>query len=139
MATDLKELIRQYVEQVWNLGNPAALDQLTTPSFTYLLAGQPGRDRAGMQQFIKMTHVAFPDWRVQIVDIIAEGSSVVIRWQGRVTHQGVFQGILPTGKQITVSGINIYRIAGDKISAEWEQTDSLAMLQQLGVLPRPGA
>jgi steroid delta-isomerase-like uncharacterized protein len=89
-----------------------------------------------MQQFIKMIRVAFPDWRVQIVDIIAEGNTVVIRWQGQVTHQGVFQGIPPTGKQVTVSGINIYHVIDGKVDAEWEQTDSLGMLQQLGVLPR---
>ena len=136
LTNELKALAHQYVEQIWNLGNLAALDDLTTPTYTYQLGGQPGRDRAGMQQFIKMIRVAFPDWRVQIVDIIAEGNMVVIRWQGQVTHQGVFQGIPPTGKQVAVSGINMYRVIDGKVDAEWEQTDSLGMLQQLGVLPR---
>lgn len=137
MTTDLKELIRQYVEQVWNLGNLAALVDLTTPEFTYQLAGQPGCNRAGMQQLIKTIHVAFPDWRVQIVDCIAEENTVVIRWQGQVTHLGVFQGIPATGKQITVSGINIYRVIDGRVAAEWEQTNSLGMLLQMGVLARP--
>jgi steroid delta-isomerase-like uncharacterized protein len=137
LTTDLKALIREYVEQIWNQGNLAALYDLTTPAFIYQLGGQPGRDRAGMRQFIEAIHSAFPDWRVQIVDIIAEGNTAVIRWQGQVTHLGVFQGIPPTGKQITVSGINIYRVVDGKVAAEWEQTDSLGMLMQLGVLPRP--
>ncbi len=136
MATnDSQALVRQYVEQVWNLADLAAFDSLTTPAFTYQLGGQPGRDRAGMRQFIGMIHTAFPDWGVQIVDILGEGNAVAIRWEGQVTHRGAFQGIPPTGKQIKVSGINIYHITGGKIAAEWEQTDSLGMLQQLDVLP----
>lgn len=83
-----------------------------------------------------MIRTAFPDWRVQIVEIIVEGNTVVIRWQGQVSHQGVFQGIPPTGKRVNVSGINIYHVTKGKIAAEWEQTDTLGMLQQLGVLPR---
>ena len=136
MTTDIKALIQEYVEQIWNLANLAALDDLTSPAFTYRLGGQPGRDRAGMRQFIEAIHIAFPDWRVQIVELIIEGNTAVIRWQGQVTHLGLFQGIPPTGKQITVSGINIYHVIDGKIAAEWEQTDSLGMLAQLGVLPR---
>lgn len=52
-----------------------------------------------------------------------------------MTHQGPFYGLPPTGRQIKASGINIYRIVGGKVDAEWEQTDSLGMLQQLGALP----
>jgi steroid delta-isomerase-like uncharacterized protein len=137
MTNDPKTLVRYYVEQVWNQENAAALAELTTPAFTYHLGGQPGRDQAGMEQFIAMIHTAFPDWRVEIVESIAEGNSVVIRWQGQVTHQGAFQGIPPTGKQINVSGINIYHIIAGQIATEWEQTDTVGMLQQLGVFSRP--
>jgi hypothetical protein len=65
-----KTLIHSYVERVWNRGEPAALEELTLPTFTYQLAGQPARDRAKMQDFIAMIHAAFPDWCVQIVDLI---------------------------------------------------------------------
>ncbi len=136
MATkDAKTLVRQYVESVWNRGDLAAFEELATPDFSYQLGGQPARDRAGMRQFIAMVRAAFPDWWVEIADIVAEGEMVAIRWQGQVTHEGNFYGIPPTGKRVTASGINIYRIAGGKIAAEWEQMDSLGLLQQLGVLP----
>lgn len=137
MSTDdVKSLVRQYVQKVWNHGDSAALDDLTTPAFAYYLAGQPPRNRTDMQQFIAMTHAAFPDWHVEIVDLIAEANTAAVRWQGQATHRGVFHGIPPTGKRVTVTGINLYRIADGKIAAEWEQTDSLGLLQQLGVLPR---
>jgi predicted ester cyclase len=81
-----------------------------------------------------MTRVAFPDWTVNIIEIFSDSDIVVVRWEGMATHNGVFQSIPPTGKRISVSGINIYRFEYGKISAEWEQMDSLGMLKQLGVL-----
>jgi len=134
---DPKSLVSRYIEEVWNKANLAALNDLTTPTFTYHLGGQPPRDIAAMQEFLQAVHVAFPDWRVQVQVIVAESNTVAVRWNGLVTHEGVFQGIPPTGKQISVCGINIYLIAEGKIAQEWEQMDSLGMLQQLGILPPP--
>ncbi len=134
---DVKALVSEFIEKVWNKADMAALDELTLATYTYHLGGQPARDRAAMQQFVQAVHVAFPDWRVQIQTIVAEGDSVAVQWNGRVTHQGPFQGLPPTGKAIDVAGINLYLIQDGKIAQEWEQMDSLGMLQQLGVLPAP--
>lgn len=129
---DAKALVERYVEEVWNGGDPAALEALTTPDFRYYLGGQPGRDRAAMAEFLAATRKAFPDWCVRAVEIAAEGEMVAVRWRGEVTHRGPFHGIPPTGKRLTVSGINLYRLAADKVAAEWEETDSLGILRQLG-------
>lgn len=132
MSEENKRLVQQYVESVWNQGDLIALKSLTTPTFSYWIGGQPARNQAGMEQFITATHSAFPDWRIEIVEILAEGIKVMIRWQGQVTHGGVFNGIPSTGKRIAVSGINIYQIEEGKISSEWEQTDTVGMLLQIG-------
>ena len=60
------------------------------------------------------------------------------RWTGRGTHKGDLIGIAPTGKQVTVTGISIQRIANGKIMEEWSTYDMLGMLQQLGVAHMPG-
>lgn len=136
MATEeAKELIQKYVEEVWTKGDINAIEDLTTPGFIYHLGGQPSRDKTKMGQFIKMVHFAFPDWKVKILDIFAEGDKVAIRWNCQATHKGIFRGIPPTGNKINFSGQNIYAIENDKIAQEWEHMDSLSMLQQLGVLP----
>jgi steroid delta-isomerase-like uncharacterized protein len=135
LAETYKSLVLNYIERIWNHGEIAALDELTTPTFLYHLGGQPGRNHAEMRQFITMLHTAFPDWRVQVVEIVAEESTVVIRWEGKVTHLGTFQGIAATGKQIVVNGINMYHVIDGKVAAEWEQTHTLGILQQMGVLP----
>jgi steroid delta-isomerase-like uncharacterized protein len=132
---DPKSLVRQYIERVWNQGDVDAFDAMVTPSYSYRIGGQPERDRIGFRQFLAMTRAAFPDWRVDVLDAVGEGNTVAVRWEGHVTHQGVFYGIPPTGKKLHVSGINLYRVVDGRIDWEWEQTDSLGMLQQLGVLP----
>ena len=60
---------------------------------------------------------------------------MAIRWKGLVTHKGAFYGIPPTNKRVSVTGINAYEIVDGKVATEWEQTDSLGLLQQLGSLP----
>ncbi len=135
MIDDAKDLVRQYVERIWNGGDAAALDELTSRGFAYHLGGQPARDRAEMAQFLRDMRVAFPDWRVEIGDLIAEGNRVAVRWHGLVTHGGPFRGLPATGRRVAVSGLNIYRLEGDRIVGEWEQMDSVGLLQQLGALP----
>jgi predicted ester cyclase len=54
------------------------------------------------------------------------------------THRGELLGIPPTGKQVRVGGISIFRLAGGKIAEQWEQLDRLALMHQLGALPTPG-
>jgi steroid delta-isomerase-like uncharacterized protein len=134
-VTDTEALVRRYVEEVWNRGSAASVDELTTSTFTYHLGGQPPRDRAALAQFIAATRQAFPDWRVEVDQAIADAARVAIRWHGRVTHRGVFHGVPPTGRAVTVTGINMYAISGNRIDSEWEQTDALGLLQQLGALP----
>jgi predicted ester cyclase len=46
-------------------------------------------------------------------------------------------GIAPTGKQVTMSGINILRIADGKIVEMWNQEDVLGMMRQIGAIPEP--
>jgi predicted ester cyclase len=73
-----------------------------------------------MRQFLESLRVAFPDWRVEVLDCIADGDRVGVRWQGRATHEGPFHGLSPTDKQVA-------------IATEWEQMDTIGLLTQLGV------
>ena len=85
-----------------------------------------------------MYRSAFPDMQLTIEDQIAEGDKVVTRWTARGTHQGELMGIPPTGKQATVTGITVGRVANGKFVESWSNFDALGMMQQLGVVPVPG-
>ncbi len=81
---------------------------------------------------------AFPDLAVTVDDVVAEGDKVVLRSTGRGTHTGDLQGIPPTGKSMTISAIDIFRMSGGRIAEQWEMFDQMGMMQQLGVIPAPG-
>jgi hypothetical protein len=74
-------------------------------------------------------------WRITVDEMIAEGDRVMVRWTFEGTHQSDYFGLPPTGKHITYSGINIFRITEDKIVEIWDISDRLWLWQQLGVLP----
>jgi predicted ester cyclase len=81
---------------------------------------------------------AFPDLKGTPEDQIAEGDKVVMRWTARGTHQGELQGIPPTGRRVTVTGIVISRAAEGKLVESWEVYDALGMMRQLGLVVIPG-
>jgi predicted ester cyclase len=71
-------------------------------------------------------------------DQIAQGDRVVTRWTAHARHMGEFQGVPPTGRQVTMTGIDIDRLANGKVVECWPMMDELSVLQQLGVVPMPG-
>jgi predicted ester cyclase len=81
---------------------------------------------------------AFPDWRYSIEDLIAGGDKVVARVTVYGTHQGNFLGIPATGTPVTMTEIQIVRVAFGQIVDMWANVDLLGMLQQLGAVPAPG-
>ena len=140
MSTEANEaLVRQYVQEVEIAKNLAALDELTSDDFVDHSVPPglpPGRE--GTRQVFTMYFAAFPDLQGTIDDVIAARDKVVIRGTIRATHQGEFMGIGPTDKQVTFTGIHIFRIAGGKIAEHWLEVDTLGLLQQLGAIPTSG-
>jgi steroid delta-isomerase-like uncharacterized protein len=131
-----KALIRRFYEEVFNNRNLAALDAFYAPDHIdhTLPPGLPIGPE-GTKQAIAIMLEGFPDLRITIEDMIAEGDKVVIRFTTHGTQQGTLGGIPPTSKQVAVSTIEITRIAGGKIVEDWGLDDRLGMLQQLGLVP----
>ena len=95
-------------------------------------------DGAGWKTFIAAFLAGFPDFQLALEDVLAEGDRVGVRWTFRGTHQGEFMGIAPTGKRVSMSAIEINRVAGGKVAEHWVVLDQLGLLQQLGAIPGPG-
>ena len=86
-------------------------------------------------QYGIMMFAAFPDGRHILEEVIAEDDKVVTRGTFSGTHQGELMGVSPTGKQVKFSVVHIDRVVNGKIVEHWGQGDTLAMMQQLGVVP----
>jgi steroid delta-isomerase-like uncharacterized protein len=88
-----------------------------------------------LNQFHASLFAAFPDAQRTVEDQFTDDIHVVTRWTATGTHQGEFMGIAPTGKRVIITGISIHRIADGRIVEEWQQWDSLGLMQQIGVVP----
>jgi predicted ester cyclase len=131
-----KAIARRYMENVMPQGDLRVAYDLCTPNFAHQFPGAPGSlDRAATEQVGRMFQAGFPDLRVTFEDQIAEEDKVVTRMTFYGTHRGDFQGLAPTGRPVTFTGINIARIEGGKIAELWSAFDALGVLQQLGAIP----
>jgi steroid delta-isomerase-like uncharacterized protein len=141
MSEENKALVRRYFEEIWDKGNLDSIDELFTTNFVrHGPTGTEGEVRGleGFKGLVTMYRTAFPDLQVPIEELIAEGDRVVSRWTARGIHQGELMGNAPTGNQLSVTGIIVDRISGDKIEEEWVDYDTLHLMQQIGAVPRPG-
>jgi steroid delta-isomerase-like uncharacterized protein len=133
-----KALVRRCIDEV-DKGNWAILDELLARDYVYHMSGRPEPlTREESEQLVRAVDAAFPDGRMTIEDMIAEGDKVVTRYTSRGTHKGDFMGIPATGKKVVVTGIVISRIAEGKIAEDWEEFDGMGFMQQLGAIPQMG-
>ena len=100
--------------------------------------------REGIRTRIEDIVATFPDYRKEIVDLIARGDTVVVRCRVSGTHRGVGKlalnggmlvGVPPTGKHFEVQHIHWYRLRDGKIVEHTAARDDLGMMRQLGLLP----
>jgi predicted ester cyclase len=85
-----------------------------------------------------MEHVAFfeagfPKYSIAIADLVEEGNKVVVRATFHGTHAGMFNGIPPTGKTVTLPFLMMYQVENEKIVQHWLEADTMSLLTQLGV------
>src|SRR5215216_5186355 len=134
-----KALVRHFVDEAQSAGNIDALDEICSSEFVNHSAS-PGvpSNREGVKRLTVMFRQAFPDSYFTIEDMMAEGEKVATRKTFHGTHQGEFMGILPTGQQVSMGLIDIVRIADGRVVEHWSMGDNFGMMQQLGIVPRPG-
>jgi steroid delta-isomerase-like uncharacterized protein len=135
-----KALVRRYYEDA--PFNPDVCDILFAARFQFhaimrtgtrpqVIECTPESEKA----FYEQRRAVWGGWNVTIEEMIAEGDRVVVRWTSSGVHKSETRGLPPTGKRVTNSGINIFRIAEGKIAEVWDIWDRLWLWQQLGVLP----
>ena len=128
------DTFRRAIEDGWNRGNLAAIDELFAPDFVEHQVGiRPGRE--GVRDSIRELRTAFPDLRLVIEDVVAEGDLVWARIRATGTHRGPFPGTAGTGRPIRVDVIDVVRLARGRIVEHWGVADRLSLAQQVGAVP----
>ena len=136
-AEESKSIVRRLLEEPWT--DLDVVDELVDESYVGHDSSLPGPldGPQGFKDNVSMFRAAYSDARITVDDQIAEGDTVASRWTGRGTHDGELMGVPASGKQVTVSGIVVSRVANGKVVEEWTNWDTLGMLQQIGAVPGP--
>lgn len=133
-----KALILQFYKAFDDRKMEQALE-LLAPNFVAHQAGVPELlDEEGFKQFGMSFYLAFSQGQHIFDEVIVSGDRVVTCGTFTATHLGEFQGLPPTGKQISLSIMHIDRVENGKIAEHWGQGDALGLMQQLGIVFLPG-
>ena len=137
MSEPNKAVVRRLFEELWNKSNLSVAEELFAPNYVHHDPSTPdfGLGPESEKKRATLYLTAFPDLRLMIEDLIAEGETVMARWSCQGTHKGDLSGIAPTGKKFTLTGMTIARLADGKMAEGWINWDALGMFQQLGVVP----
>jgi steroid delta-isomerase-like uncharacterized protein len=135
-----KKIVTEFIDGLFSRGDLDAVDAYLSNDF---VNHDPpfgvSADREGMRAAGANFRTVFPDWHSELHLLIAEGDLVAEHFTARGTHRGEIMGMAPTGREVSLPGINIFRIHEGRITERWGRLDDLGFLQQLGVVPRLGS
>ena len=125
MSADKKSMVHRMVEAI-NANDLDVIDELFVPKLA----------RPTKRSFTSF-HAAFPDWRMELVELVAEGNTVVARFRCSGTNQGEFKGVPPTGRRMEVDEVYFLRVKDGKFVYFWGLEDDLTRMRQLGLISSP--
>jgi steroid delta-isomerase-like uncharacterized protein len=133
-----KAIVCRFFDEGPSKGNLSIADELLSPDFVIHTPLPSSSGIEGINEIITTCRAAFEHLNVTIEDMIAEGENVAARFTAHGIHKGDFMGLPATGRPITMTGIEIFRIKDGKICELWAEANLLGLMQQLGIFPVPG-
>jgi steroid delta-isomerase-like uncharacterized protein len=130
-----KEIVRRFFELGPSQGKMDAARELLAPNFALHVPLPAAPGIQGISDVVTACRAAFEHLNVTVEDMVADGDRVAARFTARGVHKGEFMGLSPTGKPITMTGIEIFRIENGKIAELWGEANLLGLMMQLGVVP----
>ena len=132
MSEKNETIVRRFYEELFVTGTMNIADNYLAYDFAShdLPTGLEGRE--GYKKYVGMLATSFSELTpIELHDIVANGDKVVARWSSTGRHSDEFMGIPATGRQVTVKGIDIFRLADGKIAELWQEMDIIGLLQQI--------
>ena len=133
-----KSIVRRFFEVGPSMGDLSAAKELLAPGFVLHVPLPCSPGVQGIDEVVSACRSAFENLNVTVEDMIAEEDRVAARFTARGIHNGPFMGLPPTGKPITMTGMEIFRLENGKIAELWGEANLLGLMQQLGILPPTG-
>lgn len=121
------------------MGQWGQVETLLADDFLYIGDDKPAINKAQYIGFMKnMLCAAMTQMDMQFLRVVAEGDLVAVDYTNDMTHSGSFFGIPATGKRVHATGQFIREVKNGKVCAEWQTTNAMGLMQQLGVVPTQG-
>jgi steroid delta-isomerase-like uncharacterized protein len=136
-TTDSRELVASYVD-AWNEQEFEAVSELVSESVVARNPTAPDgvvRGRDGVEEFMRGVTAAFPDFHVSVSDVLARDDRVMYEAELTMTHEGSFEGISPTGREVEVREMASYHVSDGAIQRYRVYFDRAEVFEQLGVSP----
>ena len=132
-----KNTVTSFVDALFTKGDLGAIDEYLAADYVdhNPPLGRPG-NREGMREAGAMIRAAFPDWHSDLGFCVEEGDLVVEKFTASGSQQGEIFGVPPSGRTVTLPGINIWRVRDGRIVERWGQLDDLGLMRQLGLVPQ---
>ena len=121
----------ELIERAWNRGDLSAIDEGVHPDYVRHTAFGDLVGPEAWKTRIKETRAAFPDFHVDVHDVLVDGDRSAVRFTISGTHRGPYMGFEPTGNVMTFDGIVIARRIDGQLVEEWEMIDTAAAVRAL--------
>ena len=133
-----KNTVTSFIDALFTKGDLGAVDEYLAEDFVDHDPPMGGSSsREGMRAAGAMFRTAFPDWHSDLGLLVGEDDLVVEHFTASGTQQGEIFGVPPSGKTVSLPGINIWRVRDGRIVERWGRLDDLGLLRQLGLVPAP--
>ena len=134
--TPAAELVVAFHHRLWGDGDVAAIDEVVDPAAVTLMTGFEGSTVDVLREDVERYVGAFDEVTTEIVDVIAATDRVAVWWQTTGRHIGPYGDIAPrpTGRRITMDGVDFYRVTGGQIVEVRSSWDAAAVYRQFGLL-----
>lgn len=133
--SNAEQIVEEYTD-MWNERDFSKIPTLVSESFVVYNSTLPGGSadgRDGLEEWMREVTTGFPDFRVEVLDRLASEDTVMTEVKYRMTHEGEFNGIPPTGREVEIDGMAKLRIEDGKIEEHRDYVDQRDLLEQLGV------
>jgi predicted ester cyclase len=129
-----KDICRRFFVEVVSQGDLSVVDEICAPDYRLhaTLSGPDALDRDALKELVTSWRSSFPDGRISVEDIVAEGDLVGARMLETGTHLGEFKGVSPTGKQVSYGSMTFLLFVDGRITDHWGLLDMPSLLEQIG-------
>lgn len=134
-ASEAEQLMQQYAE-LWSEQDFSNISDVVSESFVHKTPPAPNgeaRGPDGVEEFMRRFTSAFPDFQAEIVDSLSSGDRAAVETKFTMTHEGEFNGIPPTGREVEIQSLAIVQTADGKLQEIREYADRQELLDQLGI------